>query len=98
MTEQPWGSVPARLAGNSYQVDEEENHIKVDQDRVKSTGAAELLERICSAHVYTAEPDGSVSVEYAACLECGTCLALAPSGTLEWIYPRGSFGIGFREG
>jgi ferredoxin-like protein FixX len=49
-------------------------------------------------HVYTEEPDGTISVEYAACLEYGTCLAIAALGALKWHYPRGGFGVQFREG
>ena len=37
-------------------------------------------------------------VQAAACLECGTCLAVAPAGVLRWHYPRGGYGIAFREG
>ena len=66
-------SVPARLSRNTYNLDEEESHIEVDQERARATGAGKLLERICPAHVYSVEEDGSVGVEYAACLECGTC-------------------------
>ena len=44
------------------------------------------------------EPDGNISVECAACLECGTCLAVAAPGALKWHDPRGGFGVQFREG
>ncbi len=91
-------SVPARLAGNTYNLDEEESHIEVNQELAKELNAGPLLERVCPAHVYSVAADGSVEVEYAACLECGTCLAVAPDGVLRWVYPRGSFGIMFREG
>ena len=91
-------SVVARLARNAYNLDEEESHIEVDQELARATGAAQLLERVCPAHVYSTEEDGSVRVEYAACLECGTCLAVAPPGVLKWHYPRSGFGIMFREG
>jgi ferredoxin like protein len=94
----PIGSVPERLAANHYDVDEEESHIEVDQDAARRTQAGPLLERICPAHVYAALPDGSVQVSAAACLECGTCLAVAPAGVLRWHYPRGGFGVAFREG
>lgn len=90
-------SVPARLAGNTYNLDEDESHIKVNQELARATGADALLERICPAKVYSVEADGAVGLEYAACLECGTCLAMAPKGVLTWHYPRGSFGIMFRE-
>jgi ferredoxin like protein len=42
--------------------------------------------------------DGSIAVQHAACLECGTCLALAAPGTLRWHCPAGGFGVVFREG
>ena len=91
-------SVPARLSRNTYNLDEEESHIEVNQERARATGAGKLLERICPAHVYSVEEDGTVGVEYAACLECGTCLAIAPEGVLKWHYPRSGVGIMFREG
>lgn len=93
-----FGSVPERLAKNHYELDEEQSHIEVHQDVVAATGAGPLLVRICAAHVYSQDADGSVRAEYAACLECGTCLAAAPPGALTWHYPRGGFGIAFREG
>ena len=94
----PIGSVPDRLARNHYDLNEGQSHIEVDQDRARVTGAGPLLERVCPAHVYRAEPDGSVGVEYAACLECGSCLAIAPAGVLRWVYPRGGQGVAYRLG
>ncbi len=91
-------SVPERLARLAFQLDEESSHIEVDQAAARATGAAELLARVCPAHVYRVEADGTVGVEYAACLECGTCLAVAPPGVLRWRYPRGGFGVSYREG
>lgn len=91
-------SVPERLAKNRFELDEGENHIEVNQEVVKATGCGKTIVNCCSAHVYSEEADGSLSVEYAACLECGTCLAVAAPGALKWHYPRGGFGIQFREG
>jgi ferredoxin like protein len=92
------GAVPERLARNRYTLDEDESHIRVDQDAVRAAGCAETIARCCPARVYTPTADGGLEVEYAACLECGTCLAVAPPGTLAWHYPRGGFGVSFREG
>jgi ferredoxin like protein len=39
------------------------------------------------------EPDGTIMVEYAARLMCGTCPAVAAPGAL-----KGGFGVQFREG
>jgi ferredoxin like protein len=92
------GDVPERLARNRYITDEETSHIEVDQEALRASGAGMLLVRACAAHVYTMQPDGTVGVTYQACLECGTCLAIAPEGTLRWTYPRGGYGVSYREG
>lgn len=97
-TKMPTPSVPERLAANRYLTDEDESHIEVDQDRARATGAGPLLVAVCPAHVYAEEPDGRVSVEYAACFECGACFALAPEGVLRWRYPRGGTGVQLRYG
>lgn len=91
-------SVSERLAGNVYEVDEGNSHIVVNQELAKFTGAGAILIRICPAHVYSEAADGSIEVEFAACLECGTCLAVAPPGVLEWHYPASSMGVMYREG
>lgn len=91
-------SIPERLAGNRYETDEEESHIVVNQELARSTGTGKRIVAVCPAGVYSEEADGTISVEYAACFECGACLAVASPGALEWHYPRGGFGISFRQG
>lgn len=92
------GTMAERLATLHYDVDEESPHIEVHQDAVRATGAGPVLVRVCPAGVYALEPDGTLTATPAACLECGTCLAVAPPGTLTWHYPRAGFGVTFREG
>lgn len=92
------GNVSDRLAGNRFETDEQESHIQVDQEQVRRTGCADRLVAVCPARVYAREADGTVSVEYAACCECGACAAVAPPGALTWHYPRGGMGVQFREG
>ena len=70
-------SVPERLTKNRFNLDEQESHIEVDQEIAKATGTGKAIVACCPAHVYCEEPDGTISVEYAACLECRTCLAIA---------------------
>lgn len=91
-------SIPERLAGNVYEIDEEESHIDINQELARSTGSGKVLVKVCPAHVYSEKADGSIGVEYAACLKCGTCLAVAAPGVLTWHYPRSGFGVTFREG
>jgi ferredoxin like protein len=92
------GTVAERLARNRYVLDDEGSHIEIDQELARSTGVAELLVRVCPAHVYSKATDGSIVVQHAACLECGACLAVAAPGSLRWRYPRGGFGVAYREG
>ncbi|MGO1591076.1 MAG: ferredoxin family protein [Ancrocorticia sp.] len=92
------GNVESRLAKNAYEVDEGNPHIEVNQEIAKATGTGKLLTKICPAHVYREEEDGTISVEFAACLECGLCRQMAAPGALIWHYPEGATGIRFREG
>jgi len=98
MSNPQFGTVSERLDKNRYETDAEQSHIHIDQAMAKSTGAGPLLVRICPAHVYSMQGDNTIGIMYAACLECGTCRALAPSGVLTWHYPRGGMGITYREG
>ncbi|HEY0216181.1 MAG TPA: 4Fe-4S dicluster domain-containing protein [Cellulomonas sp.] len=92
------GTVVERLAANRYETDEQESHIVVDQEAARRTGCAARLVAVCPAGVYAQEADGTLSVEYAACFECGACAAVATDGVLSWRYPRGGTGIQLREG
>ena len=54
---------------------------------------------ICPAGLYSiSEETGEILIEYAGCLECGSCRVACPSGALEWNYPRGGFGVQYRYG
>ena len=90
-------TVNERLAVDRFDVDEDEPHIVVDQEVCRSTGTGAVLIAVCPAGVYSRRGD-EILVEHAACLECGTCLAVAAPGALTWWYPRGGFGVSFREG
>jgi ferredoxin like protein len=92
------GTVTERLARNRYAVDHEASHIEIDQDLARENGLLELLTRVCPAHVYSQGPDDTIVVQHAACLECGACFALAGGRGLSWHYPRGGFGVAYREG
>lgn len=92
------GTMNERLAGNVFETDEGNSHIRVNQEVMRATGFGDALVRICPANVYSKNADGTISAEFAGCLECGTCLAVAPEGALEWHYPHGAMGVMYREG
>lgn len=87
-----------RLHANKYSTDEAHSHIHIDQQQARITGCGPMLTRVCPAHVYSMGDDGEIYAEYAACVECGTCKAVAPPGVLSWHYPRSAKGIEFRHG
>ncbi|MDR0283320.1 MAG: 4Fe-4S dicluster domain-containing protein [Propionibacteriaceae bacterium] len=90
--------VAERLGRNRFIINEGNPHIVVNQAVAKATGTAERIIAVCPAHVYSLAEDGTVSVEFAACLECGTCFEVASEGALSWVYPEGGFGVQFRDG
>lgn len=91
-------SVADRLGKNRFVLDEAESHIEINQDLARMTGAGDALVACCPAHVYSKAEDGTILIEYAACLECGTCTTIVDESVLSWHYPRGGFGVQFREG
>lgn len=86
------------LGLNRFSVDEEEPHIVLDK-----TICARCQDRaclyVCPAVLYKLDKNGEITFDYAGCLECGTCRIMCKTkGIVKWVYPRGTFGIGFRFG
>jgi ferredoxin like protein len=90
-------TIPQRLAADSFDIDEDESHITIDQQLCRSTGTDKAIIAVCPAGVYQ-ERDGQLTVDYAGCLECGTCFAVAAPGAIQWHYPRGGYGVNYRGG
>jgi ferredoxin like protein len=86
------------LSKNKFNVDEEEAHIVIDK-----TICAQCSEKpclyVCPAVLYKLNKNGEMSFDYAGCLECGTCRVMCKDkGIVKWIYPRGTFGVIYRQG
>lgn len=53
---------------------------------------------VCPANLFIPLDDGGILFNYEECFECGTCyVACNKEGAIEWSYPRGGFGVTFRE-
>jgi ferredoxin like protein len=91
-------SVQEKLGVNKFELDEEHSHITVDNAKCQALCTDRMCLRVCPAEVYTEQEDGTIIVDYAACLECGTCQVACPHEALTWEYPRGGFGIIYRYG
>lgn len=89
---------PELLSLNKFNVDEEEPHIVLDKEICSSCTDKPCL-YVCPAVLYKLEKNGDIIFDYAGCLECGTCRVLCQNkGIVKWVYPRGSFGVRFRQG
>jgi len=53
---------------------------------------------VCPADLFVPLDDGSVLFNYEQCFECGSCyFVCTEEGAIEWNYPRGGYGVTFRE-
>ena len=72
-----------------------DSHIKIDQSKCQNCTEKPCL-TVCPAGMFSLSGDGSeVIYSHEGCLECGTCYVVCPH--LEWNYPKGGFGVIFRE-
>ncbi len=75
-----------------------ESHILIDQKRCTACTARVCI-AVCPGHLYSLNAEtGEMTVEYAGCLECGTCMIACTNGALTWGYPGGDFGVQYRYG
>jgi len=80
----------------SYDVDREA-HIRVNREACRSCDHRACT-FTCPARCYEwNEGKNQVDFAYEACLECGTCLIVCDKGALDWSYPRGGYGVRYRE-
>lgn len=76
------------------------SHIKIlDQDVCAKECEDRACTRICPAHVYHwEEEEQRISVGYEGCVECGTCRVGCSRDNIQWDYPRGGFGVSWKNG
>lgn len=91
-------TAPELLALDHFNIDEDEPHIVLDRV-VCATCEDKPCLYICPAVLYKLEKNGEISFDCAGCLECGTCRVMCTKkGIVKWTYPRGTFGISYRQG
>lgn len=79
---------------------DKQSHIKIAKpDVCLNQCKKKFCTMICPAHVYDwDEEEKRISVGYEGCLECGTCRIACPFGNIQWSYPRGGFGVSWKNG
>lgn len=90
--------IEEKLAVDAFRTDKE-SHIKINHEVCRSKCKVRYCLFVCpgSLYSYNEETDEMV-VEFAGCLECGTCKVACAEGAIDWNYPRGEFGIRYRYG
>lgn len=76
------------------------NHIKIIDPLVCLEKCPDKpCTRFCPSHVYQWDEEAKrIAVGYEGCLECGTCRIGCPFGNIDWNYPRGGFGVSWKNG
>lgn len=74
-----------------------ETHLRVNQDVCRECSERVCL-KVCPAEVYTEGEDGLIVVGFEGCLECGTCRIACTREAIDWINPKGGFGVCYRYG
>jgi ferredoxin like protein len=79
-----------------FRVDEKP-HILVDGAICRECSVQACV-YVCPANLFTPLSDGTVLFNHEQCFECGSCyVACDREGAISWSYPRGGFGVWFRD-
>lgn len=71
------------------------SHITIDPEKCAACTTKPCL-FACPAGMFTLSEE-ELLYSHEGCLECGTCYVVCPKGSVDWHYPRGGFGVSFRE-
>ncbi len=85
-----------KLALDAFKNDKE-SHIHFDQ-KICQGCKERFCIYACPANLYSLKENGEMAVEFAGCLECGTCMIACIYGSIRWTYPQSGFGVQYRCG
>ncbi len=72
-------------------------HIVVDSEKCRGCSVRACI-TVCPAALFVPLDDGSVLFNYEQCFECGACYFVCTvEGAIRWTYPKGGYGVTFRE-
>jgi len=90
--------IDEKLAIDAFKTDKE-SHIIIHHEICRTKCTVKYCLSVCPGHLYEYdEKVREMKVEYAGCLECGTCKIACEEDAIEWIYPRGDHGVQYRYG
>jgi ferredoxin like protein len=101
-TKQPRVVENASLEDRLYTVkyeDPGESHLDVHQSAVCAKSCTEnACEEVCPAGVWRVGEDGTPTIAYENCLECGSCRFACPEDNVLWTYPERGSGVTYKRG
>ena len=90
--------VHEKIAKDAFKPDRE-SHIKIDHNICTEKCKIKYCLFVCPGHLYSFNEElNEICVEFAGCLECGTCKIACIEGAIDWSYPRGEYGVQYRYG
>ncbi|MCX7571559.1 4Fe-4S dicluster domain-containing protein [Tumebacillus sp. DT12] len=93
---QKGASIEEKLFTIRYKVDDISHLIIKDQEVCMKCETKECND-FCPADVYSWR-DLTTHVAFENCIECGTCRIGCPTYNIEWVYPKGGYGITYKFG
>lgn len=75
---------------------DKESHLAIKDNDKCLNCVDRLCTFFCPGEVYKWEGD-RMQVGYEGCHECGSCRIACPENNIEWEYPKGGYGIVFRQ-
>ncbi len=87
-------NIDDKLYLNRYIIDQF-SHLAIKDQQVCTDCKDKPCLTFCPARVYEWK-DEHIVVGYEGCLECGACRVGCPYDNVDWVYPRGGFGVQFR--
>ena len=91
-------SIEERLFTIRYKADSVSHLIIKDQEVCLNCKTKEC-NWFCPSDVYLwHDIERMTSVAYENCIECGTCRIGCPLTNIEWVYPKGGYGITYKFG
>lgn len=90
--------IEERLFMIRYKADDKSHLVIKNQETCANCDAKEC-NFFCPADVYQWQAGESLtSVAFENCIECGTCRLACPDHNIEWVYPKGGYGITYKFG
>lgn len=91
-------AIAEKLYTIRYKVDSKSHLVIGDQDVCLHCATKECT-HFCPADVYEWVPEQKeTTVAFENCIECGTCRIGCPHHNIEWVYPKGGYGITYKFG